>query len=79
MNADNSDILRRSLFQLGDWHIVKSTFSEGMLNGCFAIHTNCAPTTWDVRVQTIDNVCFRCGDMVPDELQGMLVLLYWET
>lgn len=73
MIADYSDILRRSLFQLGDWHIVKSGLTTP-----YAVHTDCAPVKWDARVRAIDNICFRCGEATPDEIQALVTLYHWE-
>ena len=78
MITGNSDILRRSLFQLGDWHIVRTGFEQG--DGfavCYAIHLHCAPIQWNATIRVVDNLCFRCGDSVPDELQALVTLFHW--
>ena len=81
MTADYSDILRRSLFQLGDWHIVRSRLNPPVnFAKPYAIHTNCAPVKWDATTISVkNNKCFRCGDAVPDELQALVTLYHWET
>ena len=78
MTADNSDILRRSLFQIGDWHIVKSGYPMPG-NTVYAVHTNCGPTAWNAIVRVRDQMCFRCGDPVPDELQALVTLHHWDN
>ena len=76
MAADNSDIHDRSLFQLGDWHLVKSGYPMPG-NTVYAIHTDCAPTQWNVRDRRAE-MCFRCGDPVPDEIQALVALHHWD-
>lgn len=75
--AGNSDIHDRSLIQIGDWHLVKSGFPVGVGRAVFAVHTGCAPTSWNALPGQSDLVCFRCGDTVPDELQALVVLHAW--
>ena len=81
MAADNSDIHDRSLFQLGDWHIVRSRSVVTRWHGkLYAVHTNCKHNTLiNSTVKMFHNHCHRCGDMVPDELQALVTLYRWET
>ncbi len=80
MTAGRSDIHERSLFQLGDWHLVRAIFPEQVqYDTIYAIHTDCAPTKWDATVRAISNKCFRCGDPVPDELQALVTLHHWDN
>ena len=74
----HSDIHDRSLLQLGDWHLVKSGYPMPG-NTVYAIHTNCAPAKWDITIGVDRNQCFRCGDMVPDEMQALVTLHHWDT
>ncbi len=78
MPADHSDIHERSLFQLGDWHLVRAKFPERVqYDTVYAIHTGCQPTKWDARIRVVSNICFRCGDAVPDEMQALVKLHHW--
>ncbi len=80
MLMDKSSIHERSIFQLGDWHIVKSGFQQGDgFAGVFAVHTNCEQTNFDSSepVRIYKNRCFRCGVVVPDELQALVILYAW--
>ena len=73
-----SDIHDRTLFTLGDWHIVRTGFEQGDgFKVCYAIHISCAPIKWNATIRTVDNLCFRCGDKVPDELQALVTLFHW--
>ena len=79
MLMDKSSIHERSVFQLGDWNLVKTGFQQGDgFAGIFAVHTGCAPTKWNAMIHNVDNICFRCGDVVPDELQGLIALYRWD-
>ena len=77
MTTDHPGVLRRSLFQLGDWHIVKSAFSSSDSLECYAVHTNCSSASVLSPSRTT-NICWRCGDDVPDELQGLITMFHWE-
>ena len=80
MTAAVRDIHDRSLFQLGDWHLVRGKFPEQVqYDKVYAIHTNCAPNKWNANIRVIDNQCFRCGDPVPDEMQALVTLHHWGT
>ena len=85
MNAEkHSDIHDRSLFQLGDWHIVKcNMYAEGVVGGqrqtCYAVHTGCEHNNWSEQYSAASprDCCYRCGDVVPDELQALVALHAW--
>ena len=79
MITDKSDIHDRSLFQLGDWHLVKTGFQQGDgFAGVFAVHTNCDHNNWSKGLIRDDyRQCFRCGVVVPDELQALVALHAW--
>ena len=80
MTADNSDIHDRSLFQLGDWHIVRSRSVVTQWHGKpYAVHTNCGPAKWVITIGVDRNRCHHCGDMVPDEMQALVTLYRWDT
>ena len=78
VSALGIDVHNRSLLQIGDWHIVKTMFPE-QGEYCFAVHTDCEPMDWNMNVRVRDNICYRCGDRVPDELQALITLYHWET
>jgi len=81
MLMDKSSIHERSVFQLGDWHLVTTGFQQGDgFAGCFAVHVGCDPGNWDNGpVRMIQNQCFRCGDVVPNEIQALIELNNWDA
>ena len=83
MNAGISDIDARTLFKLKGWKILRSSWNnKNMFPVCFALHSACNPSYED-RAGNANgirrNICFRCGDSVPDEIQGLVALTNWET
>ena len=80
MITDKSSIHERSVFQLGNWHLVTTGFQQGDgFTGVFAVHVNCVGQALAATglIRTIHNQCFRCGDVVPDELQALVILHRW--
>ena len=80
MNAQDRGIHERSILQLGDRHLVTTGSQQGDgFAGVFAVHTNCEQTNFDSSepVRIYKNQCLRCGDVVPDELQALVVLHNW--
>ena len=80
MNAGVSDIDARTMFKLKGWNIVK--FDPSMIGEvCYAVHTACKPPKEGVPTGSYHpirrNICFRCGDAVPDELQALITLYHW--
>ena len=78
MNAGISDIDARTMFTLKGWNIVRTSSSKKM---CFAVHTECKPPYGNVPTGSYHpirrNFCYRCGDVVPDELQALVILHHW--
>ena len=78
MLMDKSSIHERSIFQLGNWHIVESGFPVSAGHGIYAVHTGCEHNNCsDGPIRVIHNSCYRCGEDVPNELQALVILHAW--
>ncbi len=75
------DIHERSVFELDNWHILRPRTHPGSDDELIrAVHVNCVRFhDGDLGTsQTVKWTCYRCRQPVPDEIQGLMVMLDWE-
>lgn len=71
----------KTLFELGDWQVRYQPFFSFNSNAINVLHINCESET-NVLARHVASwysndppICSRCGIPVPDEIQGILVML----